>query len=1270
MTSLSPAVSLWLRRLAWGLAGLLVLWVLAWAAVPPLLKSQAQSRLSTLLGRQVTVGGVEFSPWSLELTVRDLAVATTDGKSPQFSVDRVYVDAELQSLLRLAPVVDAVAIDGPKVHLTHLGAGQYDIDDIVQRLNTPDDTPAGPTPRFAVYNVTLTGGSVDYLDQAGGGERRHTVRDLQISLPFLSSFDSKRDVLVSPRLALVLNGSKFDTAAQGTPFAQTRKGEAEISIQQLDLAPYLPYLPAGLPVKPQSAVVDAALKIGFVQNPQTAVTLSGSVTVSRIAVQDAAGKPLLSADSLQVGLADVRPLERSVKLSTVELKAPQLNVVQSADGKLNLLPASAAKKDAPKKIATPADAASASGIKDTQTAAPATWSVQLDTLALRDAAVDWTDQATTPATRLGLREVNATVSHVQWPMTEAASLDFKARLQSLTLGAAKVPVATLSLQGEGTVASGKAALSVSDFRLGLVSGYVAPYLVPTLRGQADTQLSVAWDGERQTAVVQKLALRDVALVGAPAVPGTAATAAAAATASAAGNASSGDMPQFKLLEVSDVRLDTLARTATVGKVLLQKPSSGVRRDADGRWMFESWLKPTDAAAMPVAGASATQPAAGQAGASKSPAPWKLNVGEFKLDEGHVVFSDRVPARPVRVELSNLQVQAKNIQPEGKKPMPLQVAGKLKSGQAAAGSLRYTGSVMWDPVVAQGDVEVVDLPAHAFAAYAGGALNLDVLRADTSFKGQIRYAALAAGPEVSVRGDAALDDFKANTTGKGAESLGEELLSWKALNVPGIEFSMSPGTATKVQVREAALSDFYARLIVSPDGRLNLQDLSKPANAAPANTADAAGAADAAKPAAVAAAPAPAATAPAAAQTAAAPAAVIQMGPISLVNGRVLFSDRFIKPNYTANLTDLTGKLSRFSNQPTGGVVQLADLELRGRAEGTASLEILGKLNPLAQPLALDITGLVRDLELSPLSPYAVKYAGYGIERGKLSVDVRYTVQPDGQLTASNKLVLNQLTFGDKVDGAPASLPVKLAVALLADRNGVIDLDLPISGSINDPQFRIGPVIWKVIGNLITKAITAPFSLLANAFGGSGGAELSTVTFAPGSASLSDAARAGLEKVAQALLDRSALKLTVVGSANLEAEREAAKREKLKALLLAEKRRVTSAQGKDAATVSSYSTEETPVLMRAVYRRADITKPRNLVGLTKDIPVADMEALLLANLSANEDDIRDLALQRAVAVKEYLAGKKLPTERLFLGAVKTGGSASEAKPQAELEIGGS
>jgi hypothetical protein len=493
----------------------------------------------------------------------------------------------------------------------------------------------------------------------------------------------------------------------------------------------------------------------------------------------------------------------------------------------------------------------------------------------------------------------------------------------------------------------------------------------------------------------------------------------------------------------------------------------------------------------------------------------------------------------------------------------------------------------------------------------------------------------------------------------ADDLGvaEELLSWKSLNAPGITLSMAPGTATRVQVREASLSDFYARVIVNAAGRVNLQDLVK---AAPVS-------ATVAQPAS-----APASAPPVAP---AANAAVVAMGPITLVNGRVLFSDRFIRPNYSADLTELNGKLSEFSTRAADGTVQLADLLLQGRAEGTAALEINGKINPLAKPLAMDIKGRVRDLDLPPLTAYSIKYAGYGIERGKLSMDVHYAVQPDGQLLATNNLVLNQLSFGDKVEGATNSLPVKLAVALLADRNGVIDINLPISGSLNDPQFSIGAVVWKVITNLITKALTAPFSLLANAFGGSGGEDLSSVAFASGSSALAPEVTQSLDKIAKALADRPVLHVTVVGTASLAIERDALKRERLRALLLAEKRRRAAVGGQDVSAVAVLTDAEYPVLLKDVYRRADIVKPRNVVGLAKDLPVAEMEALLLASIPVTEDAVRTLAQQRGVAVKDYLASRKVAVERLFLGAPKTtvsgepGSDTAEApwKPHAELSV---
>ena len=152
----------------------------------------------------------------------------------------------------------------------------------------------------------------------------------------------------------------------------------------------------------------------------------------------------------------------------------------------------------------------------------------------------------------------------------------------------------------------------------------------------------------------------------------------------------------------------------------------------------------------------------------------------------------------------------------------------------------------------------------------------------------------------------------------------------------------------------------------------------------------------------------------------------------LNNGRIDFSDRFVRPNYSANLTELNGALGAFRS----GTREMATLELRGRAAGTALLDIRGSLNPTADPLALDIQAKATDLELAPLSPYAGKYAGYAIERGKLSMEVAYKISPDGKLDARNQVILNQLTFGDKVDSPDATkLPVLLAVALLRDRNG-------------------------------------------------------------------------------------------------------------------------------------------------------------------------------------------------------------------------------------------
>lgn len=1252
MTPVSTLLARGQRIALYSLASLLALWALAWLAVPSLLKSQIESRGSAALGRTLTVGAVDFKPWSLELTLRDLAIASADGSTPQFTVAQVYVDAELQSLLRGGPVLDAVVLESPALQLTRTASGHYDVDDIVTHLTAASPAPSPPSAplRFALYNLELRNGAVHFNDLPVA--RQHVMRQLHITVPFLSNLDATRDATVAPHLAFELNGSAFDSAAKGTPFAQTRKGEVHVAIAHMDMAPYLPYWPADLPVQARSAVLDTDLRATFVQGAQAALSLSGKVKLSNLQLVDAAGAALLGVDAIEAKLADVRPLERVAKLASLEITSPQLWAGRNPAGRLNWdFSATKSSVNASKNIAASARPASANSQKSLQNngpqkdpataaAAPPPWRVELAHLTLTQGRIHWADDSTRPKAQAAVTALALTADALRWPLDAAAPARFSG---ALVLQAKGSTPAQLQFDGQGSDQSGTLHAKLANLALYSAAPYLAQFLTPQLSGTLDADGQAQWKPEGIALALQRLTLRDTALH------------AGAAT----------DWPQFKALELRNAQIDLGQRRMRVESVALRAPRVQVQRDADGRWMVQTWL-PTAPAEVPPG------PTSAPAAAAPATPPWSVAVDTVSLRDGALGFVDLTTPRRVRLALSDLNVELRHATLDGKQPAPLTLTARLKAGRTEPGTLAFTGNVMWDPVRVQGRLDAQDLPMHALSPYIADQLNLDLLRADTSFKGQVQYAKLPAGTQLSVQGDGALGDFRANSVLSSAGDLqvGEELLSWKALNLPGLELAMAPGTATQFSLREASLSDFFARVIVRENGRINLQDLVKKAPPPTANpSTHPTEIPQAAASAATSAASVDSAAASTAAATAStAPDAIIHIGPISLVQGKVLFSDRFIQPHYSADLSELTGRLSGFSSVTEKGVVQLADLEVRGRAEGSAQLEITGKLNPLARPLALDIQGHVRDLELPPLSPYAVKYAGYGITRGKLSVDVGYTLAPNGQLSATNKLVLNQLTFGDKVEGAPANLPVKLAVALLADRNGVIDVNLPISGSLNDPDFKLGSVVFKLIGNLIVKAASAPFSLLTTAFGG-GGEELSSVFFAPGSSALTPEAKAGLDKVARALADRPGLTLTVTGAAALDAEREALKRARLNDLLQSEKRRrATSTSTADPAGASDAISEaQYQALLKTVYRRADMVKPRNALGLAQSLSVADMEALLMANIRITEDAAQALALQRGVTVKDYLISQKLAAQRLYLGGAQLVTPDAQWKPHAVLGL---
>jgi hypothetical protein len=588
--------------------------------------------------------------------------------------------------------------------------------------------------------------------------------------------------------------------------------------------------------------------------------------------------------------------------------------------------------------------------------------------------------------------------------------------------------------------------------------------------------------------------------------------------------------------------------------------------------------------------------------------------------------------------------------------------KSAAGAATAGALDWRGQFGLQPLMVKGALKLDRLPVHAFEPYARSHLPVRLVRAEAGVKADVAVRELTAGLDIGVAGDVLIADVLMNSraASDAPAGAGQELLSWHSFKLNGVKLAMAPAKATRVDIAEVVLSDFFASLVLDEKGRFNLQQ--EPAADAPAVAA--------APPVVIAAPAAPAASAEPAAATAAALPPEISVGATRLVNGRVDFTDHFVRPNYSADLSELNGSLSAFRS----GSSEMATIELHGRAAKTALLEISGQFNPTAQPLALNIHARATDLELAPLSPYAGKYAGYAIERGKLSMDLSYLITPEGQLEAKNQVIVNQLTFGERVESASAtSLPVLLAVSLLKDSNGVIDINLPISGSLKDPQFSIGALVVKVIVNVLTKALTAPFSLLF----GSSEQDLSVVEFTPGTAALSASGASALDKVAKALSDRPALKMTVTGASDLPAEREAYLQAAVDARLHQERAKELARDGKApepaaaGAPAEAFSAAERERLLKAVYKQTEIAdKPRNVIGLAKDIPAAEMEALLKTVIPVTDAVMRQLALQRGLLVRDALIAKGLSSDRLFIGAPKprlAGADNAAWTPSAQLVL---
>ena len=1178
------------RFCIWFATAFLFYTVIGFFVLPPVTGYFLKKKLPAVFHRDVALEKVRFNPFTLDLKLNGLGIGKKGTDRQLVYIHGLEVNLQAVSLFKRALVLSVVKVNSPEIYLSMDKKGRFNFQDILEGGGSEDKQADERPFYFSLNNIEIRDGFVEFRDEVKGVT--HVAKDINIGIPFISNLKARVKIFTKPYFAAVVNGAHLEFKGETRPFAGDHSTRLHIRLSNLDLVHYLAYASDFIDCNVDSGSLSTDLQLIFSMKADGSqdVELGGNATLSSLSMS-MKGASFFKMKALRLIIAPSNLIKKQVWFSGIYLDRPLIEIIREKDGSINLARLLRKQKDA-----GPGGKGTAGKDKDAvKLAVPL--DLRISKAALVGGRLSFRDLAAGSGIfETSLKSVNASLQDFGTLNTVPSRL----KLSFRTLRGENADIAgTLAVQPVSLQLSGNfTSLKLADY---------APYYQEFINarvagGMADVSTSFALkmeeDGQPDV-VVSNLGLKvsgfDLSGAGGP--------------------EGKGRLVHVPLLELSGGVFDLGQKLLHMDTVRVSGLDANALIDKSGQVNLAGIVKKSQARD-------------NESGSGGDEGQFHVILDNFELKKGRCDFQDLSGGgRPVHLALSNMGISLKNLDTDPGKKAGFNVAMAV----GKKGLLKVNGSTDIKLKDFQASVKVDRLGLRQFQGYVSRFSNAVLYKGRLYMKTEVRMNALDSGSlKVAVRGDATLGD------GIILDPVARKpVVKWKAIRAQGVLFENEP---LKLHIKQVLLDRLSGDIFYDRKGNLNLLALFKQEHEA----GKAASAASGRK----------AGNSISAAGTGSAKKASEKKVAQDIRINRVVFrecavnmKDMSVSPPFSRLVRHINGTIKGLSSRAD----MKAQVDIRGLADNSADMELKGFINPLSRPVFVDVRLKADGVGMTSFSPYTAKFLGYMIQKGKLTSQVHLVIR-DGKLTAEDKVFLDQFEFGHSVESKDAvSLPVKLAVSLLKDRHGQINLDIPVHGRLDDPEFSLSGVIMHAIINIFVKAATSPFSLIAAIAGSS--EDLRQVEFDPGSCILNEAARKKLETLAKALTDRPALKVELTGYYDPDVDRKGL--EDLKFMRLLKKEKMDDLDDEQREKISSVDDvdighDEFNKYLAKAYKHAPFDKPKMFIGLLKKQPPEVMEKMLREHIKITRQDLENLAFKRAQAVQDYMVSNGgIDVNRIFL-----------------------